>query len=303
MVCEHCDPSCSRCWAGGNRNCQSCREGYVYLRQQGQCLKSCPPGYYQRRHSNTCYKCHPTCKTCNDGGASSCQSCYDGFTFMGGICESKCLVGFYAASNGDDPNCKACDPSCLHCRGPTSKNCTVCPAIQILSDDGRCLSCCGDKARHDGKPLSWECCNCSVSWEECIMGVNFVIRDTWDLEAKHTTANLVITAFVVLVLAMGGGVFLFLNARSKSQTIAPKIKAGGYKKLDTNGGIAAQLATSSFGEYSDRIIECEDEEDDNEDEDIVYMGQDGTVYKKFKYGLLDDEEIELEYDDESYSYS
>lgn len=47
--------------------------------------------------------------------------------------------------------------------------------------------------------------------------------------------------------------------------------------------------------------DCDYDEDD--DDDIVYMGQDGTVYRKFKYGLLDDDdEYELEYDDESYSY-
>ena len=35
----------------------------------------------------------------------------------------------------------------------------------------------------------------------------------------------------------------------------------------------------------------------------AWMGQDGTVYRKFKYGLLDDDnEDDLEYDDESYSY-
>lgn len=43
--------------------------------------------------------------------------------------------------------------------------------------------------------------------------------------------------------------------------------------------------------------------DDEEDDDIVYMSNDGTVYRKFKYGLLtDEEEIELDYDDETYSY-
>lgn len=84
----------------------------------------------------------------------------------------------------------------------------------------------------------------------------------------------------------------------------PRTKAGGYEKLDSNGGVSSQPNISSFGGYSDRIIECEDDEgeDDDEDDDIVYMGQDGTVYRKFKYGLLDDDEVDLEYDDESYSY-
>lgn len=103
---------------------------------------------------------------------------------------------------------------------------------------------------------------------------------------------------------MGGGVFLFLQSRPyKSLTIPgmPKTKAGGYEKLDSNGGVGSQPDTSPFGEYSDRIIECEDDEGE-EDDDIVYMSEDGTVYRKFKYGLLDDDEIELEYDDESFLY-
>ena len=48
---------------------------------------------------------------------------------------------------------------------------------------------------------------------------------------------------------------------------------------------------------------AKDEDDDDEDEDIVYMGQDGTVYRKFRYGGIgDDQEDELEYDDESYTF-
>lgn len=129
-----------------------------------------------------------------------------------------------------------------------------------------------------------------------------MIKEYWDSKDQQGgTAKLFVTVCVLMVLAVGGGVFLFLNSRSKSLNIAPKTKAGGYKKLDTNGGIPTQPAFTSFGEYSDRITECEEEEEDD-DEDIVYMGQDGTVYRKFKYGLLDDDEIELEYDDESYSY-
>ncbi len=135
------------------------------------------------------------------------------------------------------------------------------------------------------------------------MDVNYVILDAANLMAQGSSANLFVTICVVIILSVGGGIFLFLNARSKARTIAPQTKPGGYEKLDTNGEIAQnpKPRTSSFGEYSDRIIECEDDEEDDDD-DIVYMGQDGTVYHKFKYGLLDDDEIELEYDDESYSY-
>lgn len=145
---------------------------------------------------------------------------------------------------------------------------------------------------------------CFISFlsEECILAVNFVLRDAADLESQERTAKLFVTACVLLILSVGGGVLLFLSARSRTKAIAPKTKAGGYKKLDTNGGITSQPNTSSFGEYSDRIIECENDEDEDDDDDIVYMGQDGTLYRRFKYGLLDEDDIELEYDDESYSY-
>uniref|UniRef100_A0A7N6B092 P/Homo B domain-containing protein n=1 Tax=Anabas testudineus TaxID=64144 RepID=A0A7N6B092_ANATE len=300
MACDHCDPSCSQCRGRGNRNCLRCRDSYVYLSQWGQCLQRCPPSHYEDRRSKTCHRCHPTCKTCSgkDEGALACQSCYEGYKFMGGICESQCLIGFYSKeSKTREPNCTACDSSCLDCRGPSMWNCTVCPAFQLLSDDGRCLSCCGNDTERGNKPIPRECCNCQASEEECILAVNFVKKD---LEAEGRTIKLFVTACVLLILSVGGGVLLFLSARSRTRAIAPKTKAGGYMKLDTNGGIASQPTTSSFGEYHDRIIECEDDEE--EDDDIVYMGQDGAVYRKFKYGLLDEDEIELEYDDESYSY-
>ncbi|XP_023259062.1 proprotein convertase subtilisin/kexin type 5 [Seriola lalandi dorsalis] len=306
MVCEHCDPSCRQCWGHGNRKCLSCRGDYLYLSHWGQCLKSCPPNYYHDSWSKNCHRCHPTCKTCSGKGALACQSCYEGFTLMSSICESNCTVGLYAASQAsesknDKSNCKACDSSCLDCRGPSMWNCTVCHALQLLSDDGRCLSCCGNETRRDNKPIPRECCDCSALEDECIMGVNFVLGEAKDLEAQGRTAKLFATACVLLVVSVGGGIFLFLNARSKSLTIAPTTKAGGYEKLDTNGGVTSQPSTSSFSEYSDRIIGCEDDEED-EDDIVIVMGQDGTVYHKFKYGLLDEDEIELEYDDESYSY-
>ena len=74
-----------------------------------------------------------------------------------------CLLLQGSDSKNDEPVCLACDPSCLDCRGPSTHNCTVCPALQILSDDGRCLSCCGNETRHDNKPISRECCDCTVS--------------------------------------------------------------------------------------------------------------------------------------------
>ncbi len=95
----------------------------------------------------------------------------------------------------------------------------------------------------------------------------------------------------------------------------------GYEKLGNGGGRDSLYrgtsssayggqASSSSGQFREsQLVDLgdqkgnRDDDDEDEDEDIVYMGQDGTVYRKFRYGQLGDEqEDELEYDDESYSY-
>lgn len=132
------------------------------------------------------------------------------------------------------------------------------------------------------------------------MGVNFVMKTTG--EGQSSATKIFVTACVLFILCVGGGIFAFLNSRSKTAAVRPQTKAGGYAKLNTNGGSVSLPSSSPYGEYSDRIIDSEDDDEEEEEEDIVYMGQDGTVYRKFKYGLLEGDEIDLEYDDESYSY-
>lgn len=62
-----------------------------------------------------------------------------------------------------EPTCAACHPSCIDCRGPSAWNCTVCPPLLILSDDGRCLSCCGAERHRGDGAIPRECCDCSAS--------------------------------------------------------------------------------------------------------------------------------------------
>ncbi|MEQ2290015.1 hypothetical protein AMECASPLE_039030 [Ameca splendens] len=121
-------------------------------------------------------------------------------------------------------------------------------------------------------------------------------------EDLGSSARLTVMTCVIIIIFLGGGIFLFLAAFSKWFTTKPKTKAGGYQKLDTNSDCPPQPTTSWFGDYTDRITECENNDEEYDDEDIVYMTKDGTVYRKFKYGLLDDDDVELEYDDESYSF-
>ncbi|XP_066567230.1 proprotein convertase subtilisin/kexin type 5b isoform X2 [Amia ocellicauda] len=295
-TCERCHPSCEHCVGGGHTDCQSCRNKYFFLRAQGRCYKSCPENYYTNTLENTCNRCHPTCKTCNGNGALACDSCYFGYSFSGGLCNSYCLMGEYAISERPNLQCNPCHASCFGCKGPGLSNCTECHASDILTADGRCLSCCDSSLELQ----SLECCNCTETTEECIVTAAFTVRE---LEYAGKPA-LFITTSILLILGIGGVIFLLMRSRSKGP---PKEKSG-YEKLGNSAKPMPSFEASSsirddhVVHYRDRS-EREQEDDDDEDEDIVYMGQDGTVYRKFKYGLLeDDEEEEMEYDDESYSF-
>ena len=144
----------------------------------------------------------------------------------------------------------------------------------------------------------------------CVLGVNVVPRGAGG--AGGSRAGLWVALCVLLTGATGGTLFLVLQARSRARPLGRALKARGYQKLDgRRGGWVRTAATLSLGQYSDRIIQSEgrddedgEEEEEEEEENIVYMGQDGTMYRKFRYGLLDeDQEVELEYDDESYSFT
>ncbi|KAJ3604400.1 hypothetical protein NHX12_029141 [Muraenolepis orangiensis] len=316
-LCERCEPSCSRCSGPGSHHCLGCREDFWFLARSSRCLKDCPRSHYPDGPSHTCRRCHPTCQTCTDEGALACETCYPGYDLLGSICASRCLLGFYATPQESDSavlehDCAPCEPSCLDCRGPGQRNCTTCPAAQLLSEDGRCLSCCLNGTRlQPEEPIPMECCDCRASIVECVPGFNFAMKSGEEL--KGSRAGLWAAFFVLVAVAVGGTLFLVLQARSKARPALGALKAVCYEKLD--GGRVSWAQTdaadiSSFGGYSDRIVErkgededCAEDDEDDEEENIVYMGQDGTVYRKFRYGLLDeDEEIDLEYDDESYSF-
>lgn len=132
---------------------------------------------------------------------------------------------------------------------------------------------------------------------ECVPGVNFLIGSLEELQARGSPAKGFITVCVLVIISIGGGVFLFLSARAKVRALAPSFAHQGYHKV-------APIPAGETGEHGSRTIDNEDddEDEDEEDGDIVFMANDGTVYHKFKYGLLDQDEVELEYDDESYSY-
>ncbi|XP_043916256.1 proprotein convertase subtilisin/kexin type 5-like [Protopterus annectens] len=198
----------------------------------------------------------------------------------------------------DDPelHCETCHDSCMECKGPGPNNCTVCPAsLMLYIEDGRCIKCC--KSDEEAQPT--DCCICTETLEDCVLRKGFppVMRD-----GQGKPVVFAITS-VLLIICVGVIVALCVRSRTKPK-IVDRAK---YEKLPNSVGASASSETSrqNFSFRENLVLEYKDREneDEEEDDDIVYMGQDGTVYRRFKYGLLDEEdEDELEYDDESYSF-
>ncbi|MED6288303.1 hypothetical protein CHARACLAT_025228 [Characodon lateralis] len=248
----------------------------------------------------------------------SCDSCYPGYLLSDGRCESMCEIGQYPVVKDSDPTCEDCDDSCQECQGPGLFNCTSCSAKAILEVDGRCLPCCRhDKEWMDMETPQQECCNCTETRGHCIFSTNL----PFTYEEYRGNLTIFIIASVLLVLVLIGVIFLIRHSRSKSgpSDLPPR----GYKKLGGGFGGGSRYggytsaSSTSYSSSGGRFQEAElvdmstprswnkndDDDDDDDDEDIVYMGKDGTVYRKFRYGQLgDDNEDELEYDDESYTF-
>nr|XP_040139728.1 proprotein convertase subtilisin/kexin type 5-like [Ictidomys tridecemlineatus] len=293
--CKRCHKSCKACRGPQPTDCLSCDTYFFLLASKGECYRTCPEHYYAEENTWTCERCHPTCKKCKGKGGSDCLSCVWNYHLMGGICNSDCLVGKYRVGEGEKFNCEKCHESCMECKGPGTKNCTMCPASLLLHmDDGRCLHCCNTSSPSNTQ----ECCDCQESMDECILR-----RSEPGSAAERSKTALLITSSVMLLLLLGAAVFVWRKSRGRVQPV----QKAGYEKL-ADPARSYSSYKSSYGEGTsfeeDQMIEYRDQDyDEDDNDDIVYMSQDGTVYRKFKYGLLEDEEEdELEYDDESYSF-
>ncbi|XP_045696264.1 proprotein convertase subtilisin/kexin type 5 isoform X1 [Phyllostomus hastatus] len=293
--CERCNKSCKACRGPRPTDCLTCDTFFFLLHSKGECHRTCPEHYYANQRTKTCERCHPTCHECEGKEPLKCLSCVWSYHLAGGICVSDCLVGQYRVGEGEKFNCEKCHESCVECKGPGAKNCTVCPAnLLLLMDDSRCLQCCGTNDSSNAQ----ECCDCQDTTDECILPAREI-----ESAPEHSKTALLISSLIMLVLLLGVAVIVWRKSRGRAQ---PAEKSGYEKLADPSKSYSSYKSnyreSTSFEE--DEVIEYRDRDyDEDDDDDIVYMGQDGTVYRKFKYGLLDDDdEDELEYDDESYSY-
>ncbi|XP_027405292.1 proprotein convertase subtilisin/kexin type 5 isoform X2 [Bos indicus x Bos taurus] len=291
--CKRCHRSCKACQGPQPTDCLSCDPFFFLLRSKGQCHRTCPEHYYMEPSTQTCERCHPTCDKCKGKGALNCLSCVWSYHLAGGLCTSDCLVGEYRVGEGEKFNCEKCHESCIECKGPGTRNCTVCPANLVLHmDDSRCLRCCSASDPTDAQ----ECCDCHDTEDECILRASKV-----EPAGERSKTALLITSSIMLVLLLGAAVIVWRKSRSRAKSTG---KAGYAKLAEPSVSYSSYKSSHRESFEEDQVIEYRDRDyDEDDDDDIVYMGQDGTVYRKFKYGLLDDDnEDDLEYDDESYSY-
>ncbi|XP_035383608.1 proprotein convertase subtilisin/kexin type 5 [Electrophorus electricus] len=326
-VCERCDESCRECEGADADSCLSCRDDLLFVRKQSHCVSSCPDLHYHNVAYRSCEPCHATCNSCTGKGEQDCSSCHHGYTLTEGTCESHCDVGEYPTDKEQDSNCNTCDESCLACKGPGPQNCTVCPESFILTG-WRCLACClnEEAGEEETSVQDPECCNCTQTTGECVLITNFAFRNHEEEEQSGNLAIFVTTTILLVGALVTLVVMLFKRSTSKKPPPDATV-ARGYEKLghggakDRHHGRSMTSSSSTYGgqassssghfqeaqlvDLSDGQLGQGDDEDDEDevDEDIVYMGQDGTVYRKFSYGQMGkDQDEEMDYDDESYNF-
>lgn len=123
-----------------------------------------------------------------------------------------------------------------------------------------------------------------------------------EVEVRGSLAVFIIAAGLLL---LGLVAVAFLVKHSRSKSTPSEIRPGGYQRLGSGGhrGHGSVLSGGHAGSSGSRFQEAQlvdvGIQEDEEDEDIVYMGRDGTVYRRFRCGENEDE---LEYDDESYAF-
>merc|ERR550532_2355573 len=57
----------------------------------GQCIQSCPDGWYGNTDTNSCMKCHDNCETCYGKSEHQCVKCAEGLIMVEGTCEFQCV--------------------------------------------------------------------------------------------------------------------------------------------------------------------------------------------------------------------
>ncbi|KAL7834804.1 hypothetical protein SRHO_G00290510 [Serrasalmus rhombeus] len=303
--CEPCHPNCLSCMGRHSHECLSCK---THLYREGkECVETCQPGTTTTHSTAPVSPAIPPAKHAQIKGWRTAAH-----------------VILETHSQREPVNHSVSWGNTLY----LSVKCAVTKfpldifAEFILTTEGRCLPCCRSKDRWEEETNveQQECCNCTQTRGKCVLSSNFALHN---LEVEEYPGNLALFITTSILLVLGLVTVVVLLKRSSKRPTTDTAVARGYEKLGHGSGkdsyhgamtstssmYGGQASSSSGHFHEEQLVDLGDgradreHDEDDEDEDIVYMGQDGTVYRKFRYGQLGEEqEDELEYDDESYNF-
>lgn len=149
-----CHTDCTKCIGPGITGCTECLSPLISW--NGECVSSCPPTTYFK--GNSCFPCEPPCITCTE---KACLTCMEEYYWDKEECVVKCSESKYP--NDTSKTCEPCFTSCLHCYGPSDKDCTECKEGFSKDTLGRCK----EKECSIGSYLNIECIKCHESCSTC----------------------------------------------------------------------------------------------------------------------------------------
>jgi len=156
QTCTICKGNCQTC--SNTTTCQTCLSQY-YMDSQGNCVNSCPNGYYGDSNM-ICQPCRDVnCLICT---SSSCQGCnLSWYLLSNGNCSASCPLKTYISSG----KCLGCNSSyCDVCTNQTTTGCSKCNSGKFLSS-GSCVDTCGTSQYPD--TASHTCVNCPTNCQTC----------------------------------------------------------------------------------------------------------------------------------------
>ncbi|KAJ6523452.1 insulin-like growth factor binding protein, partial [Mycena vulgaris] len=122
----------------------ACNPGWAAAANGTACAK-CAPGFFATS-TGDCKVCELGCTSCADG-TGNCLTCGTHFT-QDQNDSTKCTTVLATAAGvpcpdssfSDGTNCLACSASCNTCAGPTANDCTLCPNLHYLTNNGSCVT-------------------------------------------------------------------------------------------------------------------------------------------------------------------
>lgn len=103
-----------------------------FVLEDKTCYPACPVGYQSDFNNSACYKCHPSCRTCNGPLPENCATCDDPKYIVANSCKCPPTMGIDSSGK-----CIECDPSCMGCFGVPAF-CLACRGMKVRMWNGTC---------------------------------------------------------------------------------------------------------------------------------------------------------------------